>query len=202
MKILEVLPVTLLGRWVRLEPLSEAHLPDLVAVGLEEDIWRYMRYGRILNEADLHAWVLEMLRLEQLGNDLPFAVIFNETGRAIGATRYLNIHHQDRNLEIGGTWYGVAYQRSVVNTECKYLLLKHAFEVLGCVRVHFKADSRNVRSQRAIERLGGVKEGILRKHMILPDGFVRDSVVYSILDDEWSAVKLRLEGLLNTNRAG
>jgi N-acetyltransferase len=104
---MDIRPVTLSGRWVRLEPLSEMHVPDLAAVGLEEEIWRYMRYGTVKTEGDLRAWVLEMLRLEQLGDDLPFAVILTETGKAIGCTRYLNIHHTDRNLEIGGTWYGV-----------------------------------------------------------------------------------------------
>jgi N-acetyltransferase len=190
---MNIRPVTLIGHWVRLEPLSEMHVPDLAIVGLEDEIWRYMRYGAVKTEDDLRAWVLAMLRLEQIGDDLPFAVVWAETGRAIGCTRYLNIHRSDRNLEIGGTWYGLAYQRTAVNTECKYLLLQHAFETLGCVRVNFKADSRNERSLRAIERLGAVKEGVLRKHMILDGGYVRDSVIYSIIDDEWPAVKHRLE---------
>ena len=195
-------PVTLTGGWVRLEPLSVTHVPDLAIVGLDEEIWRYMRYGAVQTEDDLHVWVLEILRLQKLGGDLPFAVILLETGRAIGCTRYLNIHPADRNLEIGGTWYGLAYQRTAVNTECKYLLLRHAFETLDCIRVNFKADRRNERSLRAIERLGAVQEGVLRKHMLLPDGYVRDSVVYSILDNEWQAVKRRLEEKLNQNRAG
>lgn len=194
---MNIKPVTLTGHWVRLEPLSEAHVPDLAIVGLEEEIWRYMRYGRVQTEEDMRNWVLEMLHLQDLGGDLPFAVIFLETGRAIGCTRYMNIHPEDRNLEIGGTWYGLTYQRTAVNTESKYLLLCHAFETLGCIRVNFKADRRNERSLRAIERLGAVKEGLLRKHMTLPDGFVRDSVVYSILDDEWPAVKHHLEKKLN-----
>ena len=193
-------PVTLTGHWVRLEPLSEKHVPDLAVAGLDDEIWRYMRYGPVKTEDDIRAWVLEMLRLDQLGNDLPFAVILAETGRAIGCTRYLNILRADRNLEIGGTWYGLAYQRTAVNTECKYLLLRHAFETLGCVRVNFKADSRNERSLRAIERIGAVKEGVLRKHMILQDGYIRDSVIYSILDDEWPAVKRRLEERLKQNK--
>lgn len=190
---MDIKRVTLSGRWVRLEPLSETHVADLATVGLEEEIWRYMRYGKVRTEDDLRAWVVELLRLEQLGDDLPFTVILVESGKAIGCTRYLNIHRSDRSLEIGGTWYGLAYQRTAVNTECKYLLLKHAFETLGCIRMNFKADARNERSLRAIERLGAVKEGVLRKHMILQDGYVRDSVVYSILDDEWPDVKRRLE---------
>jgi RimJ/RimL family protein N-acetyltransferase len=194
--VMKIERVTLQGGWVRLEPLAEAHVPDLSAVGLEDDIWRHMRYGLVRTEEEMRAWVVELLKLEKLGGDLPFAVIYHETGRAIGVTRYLNIHRGDRNVEIGGTWYGLAYQRTAVNTECKYLLLRHAFEAWGCVRVVFKADLRNERSQRAIERLGAVKEGVLRKHMTLPDGYVRDTVVYSILDDEWPAVKRRLENFL------
>jgi RimJ/RimL family protein N-acetyltransferase len=112
-----------------------------------------------------------------------------KSGRVAGATRYLNIVPEFRGLEIGGTWYGLGFQRTAVNTECKYLLLQYAFETLSCIRVQFKTDSRNVRSQRAIERIGAKHEGILRNHMILPDGRFRDSVYYSILDNEWPGVK-------------
>jgi len=141
----------------------------------------------------MHTWVLNILERAAKGNEIPFAVILLETGRAVGATRFLTIQPDQRNLEIGGTWYGIDYQRTIVNTECKYLMLKHAFEVMGIIRVQIKTDSRNLASQRAIERLGAVKEGVLRKHMILPDGYIRDSVIYSILDDEWPAVKEHLE---------
>jgi RimJ/RimL family protein N-acetyltransferase len=195
---MDIQPVTLTGHVVRLEPLSEAHVPDLAAVGLEEAIWRYMRYGRIESEEDMRDWVQELLRLQQLGSDLPFAVIHLEAGRAIGCTRYLSINRGDRSLEIGGTWYGLAYQRTAVNTECKYLLLRHAFETLDCVRVWFKVDLRNERSQRALERIGAVKEGTLRNHMILPDGYIRDSVIYSLLPSEWPGVKARLEKFLQS----
>jgi RimJ/RimL family protein N-acetyltransferase len=195
---MDIQPVTLTGHVVRLEPLSEVHVPDLAAVGLEEAIWRYMRYGRIESEEDMRDWVQELLRLQQLGSDLPFAVIHLEAGRAIGCTRYLSINRGDRSLEIGGTWYGLAYQRTAVNTECKYLLLRHAFETLDCVRVWFKVDLRNERSQRALERIGVVKEGTLRNHMILPDGYIRDSVIYSLLPSEWPGVKARLEKFLQS----
>ncbi len=114
-----------------------------------------------------------------------------------GATRYLNIVPKDRGLEIGGTWYGPEFQRTAVNTECKYLLLRHAFESLGCIRVQLKTDLRNERSQKAIERIGAVKEGVLRNHMILPDGRIRHSVFYSILDSEWLEVKKRLGEMMN-----
>ena len=189
-------PVTLEGVRVRLEPLQEAHTPGLAAVGLDESIWEHMLYGQVRTPDDMHNWVLDMLSRAKQGTDLPFAVIHLETGRVAGATRYLNITPKFRGLEIGGTWYGLEYQRTAVNTECKYLLLKHAFETLGCLRVQIKTDQRNERSARAIERIGAKREGILRNHMILPDGRIRHSIYYSILDDEWPAVKQHLEGLL------
>ncbi len=195
---LQVKPVTLVGKVVRLEPLSLVHVADLCAVGLDDDIWRYMLYGWVRTPADMQRWVEAMLSLQEKGSDLPFAVIHLASGRAIGATRYLEIRPADRGLEIGGTWYGKAYQRTAVNTESKYLLLKHAFEALGCIRVQFKTDLRNVRSQQAIERLGAVKEGVFRNHRILPDGTIRHSVYYSIIAEEWPAVKARLEGYLTS----
>jgi RimJ/RimL family protein N-acetyltransferase len=193
---MDISPITLTGRFVRLEPLSEAHVPGLAAVGLDEDVWRYMRYGDMRSEDDMRGWVRYILAGQAAGTDLPFAVIHLATGRVAGATRFMEIRPQHRGLEIGGSWYGSEFRRTAVNTECKYLLLKHAFEVLGVIRVQFKADARNERSLRAIERIGAVREGVLRNHMILSDGFVRDSVYFSILDREWPAVKTRLEGML------
>lgn len=190
---MDIHPITLMGRVVRLEPLSEAHVPDLTIAGADESIWRYMVYGGVGGQAQMREWVREILSRQARGTDLPFAVIHLGSGRAIGSTRYLDIQPQHRGLEIGGTWYGVAYQRSAVNTECKYLLLQHAFEVLGCLRVQLKTDLRNERSQRAIERIGAVREGVLRNHMLLPDGHVRSSVYYSLLNLEWPAVKAKLE---------
>jgi RimJ/RimL family protein N-acetyltransferase len=111
-------------------------------------------------------------------------------------TRYMTIEQANRGLEIGGTWYGKAHRRTAVNTECKYLLMRHAFETLGCIRVQLKTDSRNERSQRAIERLGATREGVLRKNMIMPDGYQRSSVMYSVIDDDWPSVKARLEQFL------
>jgi len=197
--MMEVQPIILGGKVVRLEPLSESHVPDLTISGQDESIWHYMLYNTIRTEQQMHSWVLDLLDRQTKGTDLPFAVIHLESGRVIGATRYLNIRPQDRALEIGGTWYSVEFQRTAVNTECKYLLLKHAFEGLKCIRVQFKTDLRNERSQRALERIGAVKEGILRSHMITPDGYIRDSVFYSILASEWSVVKARLEEKLQTN---
>ena len=190
---MDIHPITQMGRVVRLEPLSGAHVPDLTIAGADESIWRYMVYGGVGGQAQMREWVREILSRQARGTDLPFAVIHLGSGRAIGSTRYLDIQPQHRGLEIGGTWYGVAYQRSAVNTECKYLLLRHAFEVLGCLRVQLKTDLRNERSQRAIERIGAVREGVLRNHMLLPDGHVRSSVYYSLLNLEWPAVKAKLE---------
>ena len=196
---MEVQPIILAGNLVRLEPLSESHVPDLTISGQDENIWQYMLYSTIRTEQQMRSWVLDLLAQQAKGTDLPFAVIHLESGRVIGATRYLNIRPQDRALEIGGTWYSVEFQRTAVNTECKYLLLKYAFERLECIRVQFKTDLRNERSQRALERIGAVKEGILRSHMITPDGYIRDSVFYSILASEWPVVKARLEEKLQTN---
>jgi RimJ/RimL family protein N-acetyltransferase len=193
---MNIQPVTLKTSLVRLEPLSEAHMPALAAVGLDERIWRYMRYGNIRTNADLLAWVRMLLQLQEAGSDLPFAVIWESSGRAVGCTRYMAISHENRAVEIGGTWYGLEYQGTLVNPACKYLLLRHAFETLDCVRVQLKTDRRNERSQRAIEKLGAVKEGVLRNHMILEDGTLRDSVFYSILPGEWPPIKARLEKIL------
>lgn len=195
---MQITPVTLSGRAVRLEPLSLEHVPGLARVGLDESIWRFMRYGWIQSEGQMRQWVEELLRLQQAGSDLPFAVIHLESRQPAGSTRYLEISHRDRSVEIGGTWYGLTFQRTVVNTECKYLLLSHAFERLGCIRVQLKTDLRNERSQRAIERLGAVKEGVLRNHMLLPDGTIRHSVYYSIIESEWPEVKRRLEAMLDS----
>lgn len=189
-------PVTLHGRIVRLEPLGIKHVSELTTVGLDDRIWLYMLYGQMRSEADMRSWVESMLNLQDQGADLPFAVVLLATGKAIGATRYLNISRQNRSVEIGGTWYGIEYQRTGVNTEAKYLLLQYAFETLNCVRVQIKTDALNRSSQRAIERLGAQREGVLRKHMVLPDGRIRDSVFYSILDTEWPRVKEYLEGLM------
>lgn len=191
-----VTPVTLTGKYVRLEPMTEAHIPALAEIGVGQTFWDFMLYGNMNTEADMANWVRDILSRAARGTDLPFVAVHLESGRAAGATRYLNIMPNDRGLEVGGTWYGLEFQRTAVNTECKYLLLKHAFETLGCIRVQLKTDLRNERSQRAIERIGAVKEGVLRNHMILPDGRIRHSVFYSILDTEWEGVKKRLEEML------
>lgn len=194
---MEVKPVVLTGRHVRLEPMTEAHASGLAEIGVGQTFWDFMLYGNINTVDDMHNWVLDILSRAEKGTDLPFVAIHLASGRVAGATRYLNIIPKDRGLEIGGTWYGPEFQRTPMNTECKYLLLSHAFETLGCIRVQLKTDLRNERSQKAIERIGAVKEGVLRNHMILPDGRYRHSVFYSILDTEWPEVKKRLEEMMN-----
>lgn len=196
MACMEVKPVVLQGKHARLEPMTEAHAPALAEIGIGQPFWDFMVYGQINTIDEMRNWVLDILARADKGTDLPFAVIHLASGQVAGATRYLNIMPNDRGLEIGGTWYGPEFQRTAVNTDCKYLLLKHAFETLGCIRVQLKTDSRNERSQKAIERIGAVKEGVLRNHMILPDGHYRHSVYYSILDTEWPQVKHRLEEMM------
>jgi len=196
---MEVTPIVLQGKHVRLEPMTEAHVPGLAEIGVGQTFWDFMLYGNMSSVDDMRNWVLDILGRAKKETDLPFAVIHLASGRVAGATRYLNIMPKDCSLEIGGTWYGPEFQRTPVNTECKYLLLRQAFEMLGCIRVQLKTDLRNERSQRAIERIGAVREGVLRNHMILPDGRYRHSVFYSILDTEWPAVKKRLEEMLEGN---
>ena len=192
-------PITLTGHQVTLEPLSVGHSADLTLAGQHKAIWTYMRYGQVDTVEKMSSFILHLLELQTRGTDLPFAVVHHTSGRAIGMTRYMNIEPENRSLEIGGTWYGIEYQRTGVNTECKFLLLQHAFEGLACIRVQFKTDSRNERSLKAIARIGAVQEGVLRNHMILPDGTFRSSVYFSILAGEWLTVKQRLIELINKN---
>lgn len=185
--------VNLAGKHVRLDPLTMDHIPALSEAGRDPSIWRYMVYGDLTTKNAMGRWVREMLNKQAAGTDLNFVVLLLQSGEIIGATRYLEMRPEHRSLEIGGTWYSPKCQHTIVNTECKYLLLEYAFEVLGCIRVQFKADARNERSLLAIERIGAQREGLLRNHFILPDGTIRDSVFYSILDGEWPGVKQHLE---------
>jgi len=191
--MMSVQSVRLIGSIIRLEPLSEAHVPDLAVIGQDESIWKYLPYGNINTEAKMSEHVKMLLARAAQGTDLPFAVVLLDSKKPIGCSRYLEIREDHQALEIGGTWYGRVYQRSGVNTECKYLLIKHAFETLGCIRVQFKTDARNQRSQKSLERIGAVKEGTLRNQMITADGHVRDSIYYSIIESEWPSVKATLE---------
>jgi RimJ/RimL family protein N-acetyltransferase len=190
------LPVTLEGRAVRLEKLAAHHAEDLFLAGRDEGIWRYMPCPPPSSVEDVQAFIHEALEEHAAGREIPFAIIDRATSKAVGSTRYLDIQREHSSLEIGWTWLAKAQQRTRANTECKYLLLRHAFEELRAIRVQLKTDSRNLRSQRAIERLGAVREGTLRRQRRLWDGYVRDTVYYSILDSEWPGLKQRLEALL------
>jgi RimJ/RimL family protein N-acetyltransferase len=180
----------------RLEPLRADHAAGLFEVGREPEIWRYLPAGPPRDVEGVAAFIRRALDGAAVGTELPFAIIERASGRAVGSTRYLEIQPGNRALEIGATWIAPAWQRTAVNTECKYLLLRHAFEGLGAVRVQLKTDGRNERSQRAIERLGAKREGCLRKSRILHDGYIRDTVMYSVIAEEWAGVKERLEARL------
>jgi N-acetyltransferase len=190
-------PVTLEGRHVRLEPLTLAHAPELLAALAEdESIWRWMSIEPPLDLAAMEAFIAAALDLQASGTSVAFAQVAREGGRVVGSTRYLNISRNDLGLEIGWTWLGKAWQRTDINTEAKYLLLRHAFEDLGAARVQLKTDARNLQSQAAIERIGGVREGLLRKYQRTRGGILRDTVMFSIVAGEWPAVKGRLVGKL------
>ncbi|MDX2057314.1 MAG: GNAT family protein [Gemmatimonadales bacterium] len=189
-------PVVLYGEHVRLEPLDHRHADDLMEVSAVDEIWRYMPVTRPLDRETVLSLIDKAWKAAAEGVEIPFAIIDDRTDRAVGSTRFLEIRRPDRALEIGWTWLGVASQRTPINTESKYLLLRHVFEELGALRVQLKTDGRNERSQRAIERIGAVREGVLRHHRLMWDGVYRDTVYYSVLAPEWPEVKARLEGLL------
>ncbi len=182
---------------MRVEPLAPRHAEDLFVAGSEEAIWTYMPRPALKSVEDALGWIQEASTAAAGGTQILFAIIHQASGKAIGSTRYLDIRQEHRGLEIGWTWIATVHQRTRVNTECKYLLLRHAFEELGAVRVQLKTDLRNEASQRAIERLGAVREGVLRQHMVLWDGFIRDTVYYSIVASEWSEAKRHLHQLLS-----
>lgn len=195
-------PLALKGRWVVLEPLSHDRLDEFVVAGKDPEIWRYLLSGDVRGTEGMRRHLDLLLARQAEGTDLAFGVTDRRSGRAIGMTRYLTIRREDFSVEIGGTWYDPRYWRTAVNTEAKYLLLRHAFETEGCHRVEFKTDVANLRSQRAIERLGAVREGVLREHRLRPDGRFRSSVYYGILATEWPEAKLRLERFLGDRPGG
>lgn len=189
-------PVTLSGRHVRLEPLAEAHAAALWAAGSSDPaLYRYTPY-QLASEADLRQFITAAQRAHTRGEGLAFATVDQASGTPIGSSSYLAADAHHRRVEIGGTWLVSARQRSAANTEAKLLMLGHAFEALGCQRVEFKTDRLNERSRQALQRIGAVEEGIFRSHMTMPDGRRRDSVYFSIIADEWPAVRRHLTGLL------
>lgn len=189
---MNIRPITLEGRHVRLEPLSMDQLDGLFAVGTDGELWLYT-LTVIRNRDDMERYIKSALQAQKAGSALAFAIIEKSSGRAIGSTRYGNIDLENKRLEIGWTWVAKQWQRTAVNTECKYLLLRHAFETLGCIRVEFKTDAINIPSRKALTRIGATEEGTFRNHMITESGRIRHSVYYSIIKTEWPEVKRRLE---------
>lgn len=194
---MNISPLTLSGTHARLEPLALKHADDLLVAAQPDEIWEWLAAAPVKTRDAMHTWLQRAEQDNAARTQIWFAIIRRADNRAVGVTSYMDIRPKDRGLEIGGTWLTPEAWRTAINTEGKYLLLRHAFETLGCIRVQLKTDARNIRSQRAIERLGAVKEGILRKQMILHTGHQRDTVMYSIIDTEWSAVKARLEEKLS-----
>ena len=193
---MQVEPVTLEGRRVRMEPLSlDRHFAGLLAIGLDLDLWRWT-LNVVKSESDLRDYLEVALADQSQGKALPFATVDRASGTIAGCTRFGNIETRHRKVEIGWTWVGRAFQRTHVNTEAKYLMLAHAFETWGCVRVELKTNALNRRSRTAMLRIGCVEEGILRRHMINDSGSPRDTVYYSVIAEEWPAVKRRLERMM------
>ncbi len=189
-------PVTLDGVRVRMEPLSlERHFEGLCEIGLDPDLWRWTT-NRVQTRDELRGYLETALREQAEGRSLPFASVDKPSGRIAGSTRFGNIDRHNRHVEIGWTWVGRPFQRSYVNTEAKYLMLRHAFETLGCVRVELKTNVLNRRSRDAMLRIGCVEEGVFRRYQRNDDGTWRDTVFYSLLDSEWPALKAKLEGVL------
>jgi N-acetyltransferase len=192
----DVVPLILEGKYVRLEPLSLAHAPGLFAIGQAKEIWEYTPTAPFVTLADAVAWIENALENAKDKTEMPFAIIDRKREMIAGATRYAFIRFTDRSLELSKTWLGTAWWRTATNTETRYLMLRHAFETWGIVRVQLRVITENFRSRRAVERLGAVREGLLRKSRIYHGSDVHDAICYSIVDDEWPTVKLRLQRFL------
>lgn len=184
---------------VRLEPMTPGHCAALSEVGLDPEIWRFT-VAMVRTPADMRDYMESGLKTVRDGTGVPFVTIARESGRVVGSTRFGNYDPANHRIEIGWTWIAKPWQRTALNTEAKYLMLSHAFEELGCVRVELKTDVLNEPSRRAILRIGAREEGVLRKHTLMWTGRYRDSIYYSVLDDEWPAVKARLEELMERTR--
>jgi RimJ/RimL family protein N-acetyltransferase len=190
-------PVTFAGRWVRLEPLRAEHADALWAAAQDdaEEIFRWYTV-RMASADDLRAWVDAALQEQQAGTSLPFVILDRRSQRVVGSTRFMNIDRTHRRVEIGNTWIAPGWQRTGINTEAKLLMLRHAFRVWGCIRLELKTDALNTRSRQAILRLGAREEGTFRKHFVTHSGRIRDSVYFSILDEEWPQIEGRLASRL------
>ena len=189
-------PVTLAGRHTRLEPLAQTHHAALCAIGLDPEVWEFFPY-RATTPEGMAGYIQSALDAQAAGSALPFATVHAASGQVVGRTRFMNIDQPNQRVEIGSTWIAGPWRRTAVNTEAKYLMLRHAFETLGCIRVELKTDALNQKSRTAIARLGAVEEGTFRKHIVTTSGRVRDTVYYSIIDTEWPTVKRRLETWLH-----
>jgi RimJ/RimL family protein N-acetyltransferase len=192
---MDLSPVVLSGTHVRLEPLSLLHLDGLVDVGLAPDLWERTT-TRIGTRGEMEDYVRTALLWQSQNTALPFATIEQETGRVVGSTRFANADHANRRIEIGWTWVAPPWQRSAVNTEAQLLMMRHAFDTLGCIRVEFKTDALNTRSRAALARIGAREEGILRSHMLVQGGRRRDSVYFSVIEEEWQDVEAALRAKL------
>jgi N-acetyltransferase len=191
---MDIKPVVLEGNFVRLEPLRRENLKPLweVAKDAAEQIFRWIPYP-MRSPEDFEQWAEKALEEQERGESLVFVTVERSAGRLIGSTRFMNVDRENRRVEIGSTWIAPAWQRTAINTEAKYLMVKHAFEQWGCIRVELKTDALNQRSRNAILRIGAKEEGTLRRHLVTWTGRVRDTVYFSILDSEWPEVKARLE---------
>jgi N-acetyltransferase len=189
--------VVLQGYSVRLVPVDYSHLDQLFRWSAEEEIWRYMTFAHLASRDELEAWIGTAMDANRRGTELNFAIIDEASQSAVGTTSFYRVVPEHKRLEVGKTWLGAPYRRTHINTSAKYLLLSHAFEILQANRVELNTDSRNLRSQRAIERLGAVRDGVLRCHVIMRDGFVRDTVNYSFTMRDWPASKVLFLNLLH-----
>ena len=188
-------PVTLKGRYATLEPLGRGHEAAVKAAAADGELWR-LWYTSVPSPEKTSAWLETALAMRENLGAMPFVIRDSATGDIVGSTRYFNVDAAHRRLEIGHTWHAKRAQRTGINTECKLMLLTHAFEVLNCIAVEFRTHFFNFQSRAAIERLGAKQDGILRNHQIMPDGTLRDTVVFSIIDGEWPTVKRHLDHCL------
>jgi RimJ/RimL family protein N-acetyltransferase len=185
-------PITLEGSHVQLEPLSESHHDALCEVGLDPELWEWIPI-QVLDREQMLRYIRAALSDQEKGISLPFATVDRASGKVVGSTRFMNIDLPNKRVEIGATWLAKPWQRTPINTEAKYLMMRHAFETLGCNRVEWKTDSLNTQSRNAILRLGAKQEGIFRQHIVTWSGRLRDTVYFSVIAPEWPEVKKNLE---------
>lgn len=194
--------VVLQGHSVRLVPIDYSHLDQLSVWSAEEDIWRYMTFAHLATKDEMHAWIGTAMNANERGTEMNFSIIDEASQSAVGTTSFYRVVPEHKRLELGKSWLGAPYRRTHVNTAAKYLMLNHAFETLMANRVELNTDARNIRSQRAMERLGAVRDGVLRCHTIMCDGFVRDTMNYSFTMNDWPITKVFLRRLLEERVPG